>query len=238
MKDIVLACLRKLLFSLVKPSCQGFEKIPASGPVILAGNHPNSLDGLVVGLLSPRPVRFLVAGELFRVPLVGTFLAWLGSLPVERRTGQGNGRVFRAAEEALARGELVALFPEGHIDYGKELLEFKQGVALLALKTGAPVVPFGLAGTEQAYPEGAVTVRAGRVVMAVGDPRTFPAESGRISSARLTGVLESIKADVKSCWERARTQLKGPLPRPGVWGRTAAAVSLIVTVSTRAAFSR
>ncbi|MCA9796984.1 MAG: 1-acyl-sn-glycerol-3-phosphate acyltransferase, partial [Candidatus Eremiobacteraeota bacterium] len=150
MKNFVLSVLRWLLFSIVRPDIRGLEEIPAKGPVILAGNHPNVLDGLVVGLASPRPVRFLVAGELFRVPGLAAFLNWLGCIPVDRRKGRGNGEALRAAVEALEQGHVLALFPEGKTNGGRAMLEFKPGVALLGLRTQAPVIPLGLAGTEKA----------------------------------------------------------------------------------------
>ncbi|MGE0494728.1 MAG: lysophospholipid acyltransferase family protein [Vulcanimicrobiota bacterium] len=228
MKNFVLSILRWLLFSIVKPDIRGLEEIPAQGPVILAGNHPNVLDGLVVGLASPRPVRFLVAGELFRVPGLAAFLAWLGCIPVDRRQGRGNGDALRAAIEALEQGHVLALFPEGKTNGGRTLLEFKPGVALLGLRTGAPVIPLGLAGTEKAYPDGSFTIKPQGVGLVFGRPR-------RLENESVEQALQQVRGDILGCSHQAEA-LTAPGRCESVRAHLAVAASLVLTVSTRWAF--
>lgn len=131
------------------------------GGVIIAGNHPTILDGMVVGTFTPRRVRFLIYAEMFRLPLIGRWLRALGFLPA------GN---LDEAVECLRRGECLGIFPEGHNTHSYDLREFKRGVAVLAQRSGCPVVPFGLRGTEELCPGDARYVRGGPLALSFGTP--------------------------------------------------------------------
>lgn len=129
---------------------EGAEHVPAEGPVILAGNHSGILDGPLVFFVSPRPTRLLTKAEVF----VGGWAracGWLGLIPVHR------GRADRAALQAglahLADGGALGVFPEGTRGTGA-LEQVADGVAYLALRSGAPVVPIAVTGTLAALPRG------------------------------------------------------------------------------------
>lgn len=189
--------VRPLVYSYLRPRVQGLEHIPASGPALLAGNHPNVLDGVILGLVSPRPVKFLVAGELFRNPLLGGFLRWAGAVPVDR-SGGSNSEALNAATQALEAGEVVGLFPEGRTNNGGPLQDLRPGVAVLARRTGAPVIPFGIAGTERLYPWGSRQVRPGPVALQFAEP----SPAGEVQPA-----LDRLRQDLLRCRGQAERLL-------------------------------
>jgi len=132
----------------------GEERIPATGPVIFALNHPNGLvDPVILLCLAPRPVSFLAKAPLFRMPLLGFFVRAFGSIPVYRKQDPGtdvsrNRETFAAARQLLSRGGVLALFPEGASHDEPRLLGFKTGAARIALgvaaKEGLHIVPASL----------------------------------------------------------------------------------------------
>ncbi len=146
--------LRQLGFAYFRLRLRGLQHIPRQGGAIIAGNHPSILDGILLLIVSPRPVRFLVAEELFYHPFLRWAFEGMGCMPVYR-TRTNNGDALRAAVAALASGEVIGLFPEGTTSDEGRMRTVRRGVGLLALKTGAPVIPMGIWGSAEGYPHGA-----------------------------------------------------------------------------------
>jgi 1-acyl-sn-glycerol-3-phosphate acyltransferase len=123
----------------------GADRVPAHGPVILAANHMSLLDGPLVYATAPRAVRFLAKRELFVGPL-GLLLRSLGQIPVNR---QGvDRRALRGSLDVLAGGGSVGIFPEGTRGDG-QVDHIHHGVAYLALRSDAVVVPVACLGTRR-----------------------------------------------------------------------------------------
>jgi glycerol-3-phosphate O-acyltransferase / dihydroxyacetone phosphate acyltransferase len=126
--------------------------LPPRGPLLLVGNHPNALiDPALLIAVSPRPLTLLAKAPLFRIPGLGALVRGLGALPVVRAEDGAaprgsNASALEAAEQGLASGRAVALFPEGRSHSEPALGALKTGAARLALGAGVPVsvVPVGL----------------------------------------------------------------------------------------------
>jgi 1-acyl-sn-glycerol-3-phosphate acyltransferase len=118
---------------------QGAEHI-VPGPKIIVANHPNASDAFVLPLIFRERLHCLVEEEVFQVPVVGRILELAGQIPV--RIGHGR-EALRAAQEKLMEGRSVVIFPEGQLNHGEGLRRAGAGAALLALQTGAPVLPLG-----------------------------------------------------------------------------------------------
>jgi 1-acyl-sn-glycerol-3-phosphate acyltransferase len=147
--------------------------IPRIGPVILAANHASNLDAIVLGSwLVPtlgRRIHWLGKKELFAWPLVGWAAANGGVHPVDR--GAADVEAFRLARRILDEGNILFVFPEGTRSPDGSLQAAQDGVAVLATRTGAPVVPMAIAGSHRVWPRGQKLPHpGGRVTARVGSP--------------------------------------------------------------------
>jgi len=193
----------------------GAENVPAEGPVILAANHLGLLDGAALAVASPRPVHVLVKSEAFVPPLAG-LLRGTDQIAIDY-DGPDRSALQRALG-VLEAGGVLGIFPEAHRGAG-DVLHIRDGVAYLAARTGAPVVPVAVLGTrppgrgKDALPpaRSRLDVVLGHAVdiRVDGDPRrrAVLARSGE----RLRQVLADHVRDV--CALTGQT-LPGPLPAP------------------------
>lgn len=155
---------------------EGLERIPRTGPVIVAANHLSNVDGVVTGgfiteALRRRRIHWLGKREMFEWPVLGRLAAEGGVHPVDR--GTADVEAFRLATRILEAGHLLLVFPEGTRSPDGALQEAKDGVALLALRTGAQIVPVGLNNTDAVWKKGRpvpLPVPRHTVTMRVGEP--------------------------------------------------------------------
>ena len=132
---------------------EGVDRVPASGPVLLASNHISYFDPIAVANLTDlagRRVRYLAKAELFRNRVLGAALRSMGQIPVER--GTGDTSALSAAAAALGDGQCVHVFPEGTISDDLEPMAGKTGLARLAREAGVDVMTVGLWGTQRVIP--------------------------------------------------------------------------------------
>jgi 1-acyl-sn-glycerol-3-phosphate acyltransferase len=157
---------------------EGLERVPRTGPAIVACNHISYLDPLANAyaiVRAGRLPRFLGKADLFRIPVVGAALRGTGQIPVER--GSGDPEPMRRMVEALRRGEVVAIYPEGTVTTRPDGLpmEGKTGAVRLSLATGVPVFPMASWGSQGVWQKtGKGSVRYGRPIwVRVGAPLDF-----------------------------------------------------------------
>jgi 1-acyl-sn-glycerol-3-phosphate acyltransferase len=165
----------------------GAEHVPVTGPAVLCMNHESGLD-IPAGVVScPRPITFMAKRELFRRPAQARVFRRWGAFPVDRDLF--DLRAVEVGLEVVRRGEVLGMYPEGTRTPGT-LLPFLPGAPWIALKTGAPLVPCAIAGTERALPRGRripkrapirVTFVEPVVVEAIDDPVKRRAESERLA---------------------------------------------------------
>ncbi len=155
--------------------------IPKSGPMILIANHTSSADPVVVGgLIAPRigrPLNWLAKKEVLDIPIVG-YLGLRGGLHAIERSAV-DVEAFRIAQRILDAGCVLAVFPEGTRSRTGALQEVKDGMALLAQRSGAPVVPIAIVGADKVWPKGQKYPRiGGQIIIRVGTPFTLTTEAG------------------------------------------------------------
>ncbi len=211
---------------------EGVDRVPASGPVLMASNHISYFDPIAVANLTDlagRRVRYLAKAELFRNRVLGAALRSMGQIPVER--GTGDTSALSAAASALGNGQCVHVFPEGTISDDLEPMAGKTGLARLAREAGVDVMTVGLWGTQRVIPPKGrkskrfrtpITVWVGETVP-VG-PTDNPRETtDRIMAAICAAVAEARRLHPPSAGRRGG-RLVGPgsgdlpaaqLPRPG-----------------------
>jgi 1-acyl-sn-glycerol-3-phosphate acyltransferase len=172
------------------------DAIPREGPLILAANHISNADPVIVGAwLTPRlgrRIHWLGKKEMFDWPIVGWMARNGGIVPVDRAAA--DVEAFRMASRVLEAGEVLMVFPEGTRSPTGELQPPKDGLAMLALRTGATIVPIGLSNTDRVWPKGRPIPRpGGHVTMRVGPAfriaDLLPPEIDRKSAKRLATTL-------------------------------------------------
>ncbi len=147
------------------------NRIPKSGPLLIASNHVSFADPPAIGCSSPRSLRFMAQAELFKPPLFRNIIRKLGSFPVKR--GEADSQAIRTALEILADGQALLVFPEGRRGDGIQLLPANKGVTLLAMKSGAKILPVGICNTHIRLPKGRILPKLSRVTVVYGEPFTY-----------------------------------------------------------------
>jgi 1-acyl-sn-glycerol-3-phosphate acyltransferase len=189
----------------------GAEKVPTSGPVILAPNHLGWLDGPLLFLKAPRPAHALVKSDLF-VGKVGRLLHLAAQIPVARIGADVTS--LRRAAQALAAGQVVVIFVEGRRGAG-DLKHIKGGVAWLALVSGAPVVPVSIFGTRAPGADREARPPKGSTIHVVyGDPTQVDAVPWPRSTEALATARKKIHAHLKQQLKAAQKSTKATLPGP------------------------
>ena len=164
--------LRVLVNRWVRTRSYNAEVLDMEGPLILAPVHRSHLDSALVATCCERRVRALGKASLFTTPGVSYLCAALGAIPVRR--GAADRDALAAARQLLSRGESMIVFPEGARGTGDKVENLFDGAAWLSARTGAPVVPIGIAGTEHALATGAKSLRRSYVSIVVDDPLMAP----------------------------------------------------------------
>ena len=154
----------------------GRERVPRQGALIVASNHLNNADPPVLTIISPRRLVFMAKYEALRWPIIGLLIRLSGAFPVRRF--EADIGALRQASRVLHEGEVLAMFPEGTRSKEGGLGSAYPGTAFVALRTGTPILPIGITGTETiGFPRvlfDAVRLRRARVRVVIGDPFFLP----------------------------------------------------------------
>lgn len=140
--------LAKFLFTIYirKFEVVGREHVPLEGPLVLASNHVNNVDPPAITLAVPRFPMFMAKREMITWPILGPAIRMFGAFPVRR--GGADLSAIRAASDVVNEGNMVVMFPEGTRSRTGGLTKGHPGTALIALRTGAPILPVAVTGTE------------------------------------------------------------------------------------------
>ena len=174
----------------------GTENIPAEGGVILTPNHESMIDPWLLGLTTPRPIRFMAKAELWKIPGVRWVMEKFGTFPVER--GTGDRQAFGRAAQLLSDGNALGIFPQGTCLPFRDRRWFR-GAAKLALATGTPIVPVCIVGSERALRPGKFKIGFPRVVVLVGEPIAVEQAKPTLAAAKeLTARIEAAVEELRA----------------------------------------
>ena len=180
--------VKSLLLTITRFQVVGVGNVPKTGPLIVVSNHLSRADPPIIGAGIPRRIVFMAKEELFRSPLMALIVKGFGAFPVRK---QGADRdALRQAQEVLKKGLALGVFPEGTRSKTAVLQPGMLGAAFIALRTGAPVLPVGIYGTEGL--NAARLLRHPAITLHIGEPFTVAPAQGRVTRQALQDLTAHI----------------------------------------------
>jgi 1-acyl-sn-glycerol-3-phosphate acyltransferase len=192
------------LRAVYRPEVTGLANVPRTGPVIIAGNHVSFADEIFTPLAARRQVFYFAKAEYFNSPGVrgsamGAFFRGLGQVPVERGDTRSAAASIDIGVDVLRDGQALGIYPEGTRSPDGRLHKFRTGVARVAIRSAAPVVPVGLVGTRDVQPPGSKRWYRVPVEVHFGPPMDFSdREADERSARKLRTITEQIRAAIQT----------------------------------------
>ncbi|HEY8665048.1 MAG TPA: lysophospholipid acyltransferase family protein [Tepidisphaeraceae bacterium] len=174
----------------------GMENVPKQGPAILASNHGSYLDPVVVGVPLVRPVSYFAKSELFSNHYGNLILRNLHAFPV--RQGEGDLGAIREAIGRLKEGHMLNLYPEGSRSEDGRLQPVEPGLALVARRSGAPIIPVAINGSFHAWPRGQMVWQAHPVQVMYGPPLEIHGLKADAVARLLSGTWEKMLVELRA----------------------------------------
>lgn len=185
---VVLRPLTALLFAV---RVSGEQRVPPSGPLVVAANHRSYLDPPLLGTWFPRTLHFMAKRELFAIPVLSSLIRRVHAFPVDRdRADLGS---IRRALHILKDGGAIGIFPEGTRNLDGEA-KARGGAVLIAAAAGCPVVPVALVGTQRAI----TRLRASKVEVRIGEPLRFQGSAHKPTKPELERWTSELSAAIDS----------------------------------------
>ena len=195
----------------------GVERAPATGPLIVVANHLHNADPPLLGSAIPRRIRFMAKQELFDGRPWGLFIRLFGAFPVRRF--EADLQALRTAQAILKDGGVIGMFPEGHRSRGKGMQQPFPGTALIALRSGATILPCGITGSERVRSP-LILLQNPRLRVVIGEPFTLPTPKRINAEAVHAGSEEIMRRIAELVPPRYRGIYAGPAAssEPGAAG--------------------
>ncbi len=213
--EVLRAVIKVVFFVVARIHLRGRYNIPRKGPYIIASNHLSWTDIPLVPAYVPGKVVYMAKEESF-YSSVGWLVRFLGAFPVKR--GEGDRQAIRAADEQLKQKKIFIIFPEGTRSKTHTLARAHAGLGMIALRSGVPVLPVAIWGSENALKKFGADV-----TISYGKPITFKPAGKKIT-----------REDIESTTEEVMRQIAAMLPAQyrGVYGEDAADTQKVSGSST------
>ena len=192
--------LNRLFF---RTTVEGSDFVPDTGPVIIAPVHRSFIDFFVASEVTDRKLHYMAKDSLWKSGLLARILPAVGAFPVHRESA--DREALRRAQQVLEAGEVLILFPEGERRSGPVVEDLHEGVAFLAARTGATVIPVGIGGSASVMPKGKRLPRPRHIHLVVGEPIAPPARTGggRISRSRIHQLTDALTESIQALYDRS-----------------------------------
>jgi 1-acyl-sn-glycerol-3-phosphate acyltransferase len=193
-------CFRALFWLSGGLEVQGLEHVP-TGAILVAANHKSLADPWLMLAATPRLHRYLAARELHAIPLLGRFMAGMGSSPITR--GAADHEALAKVARWLAAGDSVVVFAEGRIS-GEGFLPLQPGVAVMSLRTQVPILPVAIRGSDKVLGLGARWPRRHKIVVRFGAPIVPPPpRPGRKVKAEVSALLDQVAGRIAELYSES-----------------------------------
>lgn len=188
----------------VRVEIHGRDRVPAHGPFVLAPVHRSNIDFLLAAFVTRSRMRYMGKASIWKWKALGRFFSMLGAFPVHR--GSADRESLRTCVRVIENGEALVMFPEGTRRSGPQVQELYDGAAYVAARTGVPLVPVGIGGSEAAMPPGAKLIKPRKVVLVVGEPIEAPRGdgSGRVPRRVVRELTEQLHGAIQDGFDEAR----------------------------------
>ena len=175
----------------------GLSNLPKTGGVLVVSNHGSHLDPPILGHALGRPIAFMAKSELFNVPILASIISACGAYPVKR--GAGDREALRTASNRLSEGWATGVFLDGSRQDNGRVNDPKAGAALLARRTGCPILPVAIVNSQRAFPKGTIIPKFVSIHLRVGEliqpPKTRKRED-------LTSTTKEIQMSINSMLDK------------------------------------
>jgi 1-acyl-sn-glycerol-3-phosphate acyltransferase len=194
------------LWAWFRPKVVGKEHVPTTGPVILAPVHRSFADFGFAAFCTTRKLFFMTKDELWNNKWLGRLLLSVGAFPVHRESA--DREALARAEEVLKKGSVLVLFPEGTRREGTQVKDLMEGAAFLSARTGAPIVPIGIGGSDLAMPKGSAVPKPYTIEVVIGPAIAPPARTGggRVSRSSVHAATEGLVPALQAVYDEARAR--------------------------------
>ena len=186
--------MKALLLTFSRWRVYGRENIPLKGPLIVAANHLNLADPPLLSASIPRRIVFMVKHEFYHSVRGARFIRAFGAFPVHR--GEMDREALRQAMRVLEQGLVLGMFPEGTRSPNAQLQQAHLGTALIALRSGAPILPVGINGTEKVKGVKEVVFGHPHITVTIGQPFFLPTNEDKVNSAQLKELTDLIMSRI------------------------------------------
>ena len=184
----------------------GREHVP-DGPFILSAVHRSNIDTPVVAAVTRRRLRYMGKHTMWKFGLAGRFFTGMGGFPVHR--GSADREALRRCEAALSSGEPLVMFPEGARKSGPVVEDLFDGPAFVSARTGVPILPVGIGGSEAAMPLGAKYLKPVKLSLVIGEPIPAPVgvDGKRPSRRQVHETTEQLRAKIQELFDDAQRRI-------------------------------
>jgi 1-acyl-sn-glycerol-3-phosphate acyltransferase len=174
---------------------RGVENLP-DGPFILMSNHQSNFDILALIAAMPRRIYWIAKKELFDIPIFGSSMRRGGYIPLDRSDGRKALKSMDNAAAIIRQGSSVVMFPEGTRSRDGQLLPFKRGGFMLAVRAGVPVIPVTINGSGKVNPGGRIELFSGSITLTIHPRVTVP--EGMKKGEAEEWLMETIRSVISS----------------------------------------